>query len=365
VFKHFFPYWKDASDNPEIILKNALYKALADHSAVDLLETLRLMTAPLNDGHIWISLQGDTSRSHSVPILLDWVENKLVIDKIMDSALNNKMKQGDIIRRINNVATDEYITAFEKSISGSSQWKRRRSKIEILGGIENSTITLEIERNGQISQHELSRNTSYYYEMANERPSGFIKKGIFYIDLNILSFDSIKTHLRDLQNAKGIICDLRGYPNGNHKFISYLLKKNENTKWMFIPQIIYPDYENVSYAGFGWNVQPENESIKAKVIFITDGRAISYAESYMGYIKDFKLATIIGQPTAGTNGDVNTFLLPGGYRISWTGMLVKNHDGSQHHLKGILPDVYAERTIKGVAEGRDELLEKAIELAEK
>ena len=46
-----------------------------------------------------------------------------------------------------------------------------------------------------------------------------------------------------------------------------------------------------------------------QIIFITDSRAISYAESFMSYIKGFELAQIIGQPTAGTNGDVNMFNL--------------------------------------------------------
>ncbi len=79
----------------------------------------------------------------------------------------------------------------------------------------------------------------------------------------------------------------------------------------------------------------------------------------------FKLATIVGQPTAGTNGNVNPFTLPGGYNISWTGMKVLKHDGSQHHGVGIIPDVLVNKTIKGVKEGRDEFLEKAIEIAKR
>ena len=46
------------------------------------------------------------------------------------------------------------------------------------------------------------------------------------------------------------------------------------------------------------------------VVFMTNGSAISYAESYMGYIEGYKLATIIGQPTAGTNGNTNPLILP-------------------------------------------------------
>ena len=68
------------------------------------------------------------------------------------------------------------------------------------------------------------------------------------------------------------------------------------------------------------------------------------------------------RPTAGANGNVNPFTLPGGYRFAWTGMKVVKHDGTQHHTIGILPTVPCERTITGVAAGRDELLEKALEI---
>ena len=81
---------------------------------------------------------------------------------------------------------------------------------------------------------------------------------------------------------------------------------------MFVPRILYPDHAKVSYAEFGWNMKPEQPHFTGKIVFLTDGRAISYAESFMGYIKDFKLATIIGGPTAGTNGNINRFTLPGG-----------------------------------------------------
>jgi C-terminal processing protease CtpA/Prc len=37
------------------------------------------------------------------------------------------------------------------------------------------------------------------------------------------------------------------------------------------------------------------------------------------------------------------------------------HDGSRHHGVGIQPTIPVSRTLKGVAEGRDELLERAID----
>ena len=81
----------------------------------------------------------------------------------------------------------------------------------------------------------------------------------------------------------------------------------------------------------------------------------------MGIVEHYKLAEIVGQPTAGTNGNVNPFTIPGGFTIVWTGMRVLKHDGSQHHGVGIQPTIPASRTIEGIVEGRDELLEVAID----
>ena len=41
-------------------------------------------------------------------------------------------------------------------------------------------------------------------------------------------------------------------------------------------------------------------------------------------------------------------------------MKVVKHDGSQHHGIGIAPTVPVTPTAKGIAEGRDEVLEKAV-----
>ena len=96
---------------------------------------------------------------------------------------------------------------------------------------------------------------------------------------------------------------------------------------------------------------------------ITDSRAISYAESCLSFFEGYKLATIVGEPSAGTNGNVNPIDICGLYTVRWTGMYVVKHDGSQHHGIGILPNVAVQKTIQGVREGRDEFLEKAIEMA--
>ena len=367
VFRHFFSYWDNASKTPEQILKAALEKSYNDKTAVDFRYTLLAMTEPLNDGHIGIGLAGDPTPAFFPAFSVGLVEKNIVVDKVFDDAA--KVKPGDIIEKIDGKDALAILKEKKSYISGSQQWKTFKAlRYDILRGVEGAML-LNVNRNGQKMEIKDSRDktSNYYYNsmMAPLKNSGAIKDGIYYLDMSKITADTINAWKDDLSKAKAIICDLRGYPNGANNLISHLLTKEEDTKWMFVPEILYPDYEKVTYKGMGWNMQPLKPHFPGRVIFITDGRAISYAESYMGFIKDFKLATIIGQPTAGTNGNINPFTLPGRYSISWTGMLVKNHDGSRHHLNGIVPDIYLERTIKGIIEERDEFLEKSLALAEK
>jgi len=362
ILRHFFPYWEDASATPEELLDRALKRAAMDKDRYDFITTLKLMTAPMNDGHIYVYMQGDTIRRAYAPLVFAKADGKVVIDRVLDSTLD--LSSGDVVVSVNGQPADQYMAYLDGMESGSPQLKVFRDLASLAIGPRDS-LTLGVRKADGLHTVHVPRTLDYQaWEKGHQRhPSGWIKPHIFYIDLDRDPMDSIRAWMPQLEQARAIICDLRGYPKGNHELIAHFLAETENTKWMFVPQITYPDYQQVTFMELGWNMHPINPHLNGKVFFITDGSAISYAESYMGYIKDFHLAAIVGQATAGTNGDINHMILPGGYNVHFSGLLVKDHQGGKHHLKGIVPDVPVERTIQGIREGRDEMLDKALELA--
>ena len=367
IFQHFFPYFDVVETDWKASLTEALNHAYRDKTKLDFLKTMRKFTAGLKDGHVSVRLAGDKSSAYSAPIQWDWIEKKLVITGIYDSSLKN-LHIGDVVSALDGVKAEEAYKNQGRFISAATGgWKRHRTLTELLSGPKDSKMVLKIANNGASRQITLTRTLTWRerYQASRKDTVQYkkIEEGIHYLNLDQIPMAEINNLMPELEKARAIICDLRGYPKGNHWLIGHFLKEKENSLWMWTPQIIYPDYEKVTYRKSGWNMEPVEPFLTAKVIFITDGRAISYAESFMGYIEGFRLATIVGQPTAGTNGNVNPFTLPGGYRVSWTGMRVVKHDGSPHHGVGIIPHVRAERTIKGVKAGRDEFLEKAIEIA--
>ena len=107
---------------------------------------------------------------------------------------------------------------------------------------------------------------------------------------------------------------------------------------------------------------PEMRGMLRRVAFLIEGRVLSYAESLMGIVEAEHLGALVGGPTGGTNGGFNVVPVAGGYTLRYTGMDVRKKDGSPHHGVGIVPTVPAGRTLAGVLAGRDELLEKGIEV---
>ena len=99
----------------------------------------------------------------------------------------------------------------------------------------------------------------------------------------------------------------------------------------------------------------------SKCIFLTDASAISAAETYMSWVKNNHLGIIVGDTTAGTNGTITMVQLPV-MNFLYTGQYVVSAEGTYRNKVGIPPDVRITPTLAGIKEGRDEVLEHAIEL---
>jgi C-terminal processing protease CtpA/Prc len=74
-----------------------------------------------------------------------------------------------------------------------------------------------------------------------------------------------------------------------------------------------------------------------------------------------RLEAVVGQRSAGTNGNITGLSLPGGFVFLFTGMEVRNPDGSRFHGVGIEPDVEVETSAADLRDGIDRDLLEAIE----
>jgi C-terminal processing protease CtpA/Prc len=375
VFQHFYPYFDVVKTDWPAELPKALRSAATDANGVAFQKTLERLVAALHDGHGRVS----STRMQAMlvpPVTLDWVEKQFVVTRVRTGAVEG-VAPGDRVLKIDGKPIDEAAAEARSLISAATDgWMRSRTASELSKcNPDTRRMQLELEpfaAPGTSKSVVLDcafpkfKDPETYTEPRPVEKVAELEPGIFYVDLDRVDDNDWAAAVPRLAAAKGIVFDMRGYPAGPG--IQSLAHLTDNTirsaRWN-IPTPNMPDRLDSPFVESGWPVAPQKPYFTAKRAFLIDGRAISYAETVMGIVENFKLGEIVGEPTAGTNGNVNPFKLPGGYTISWTGMKVLKHDGSQHHGIGIVPTVPASRTRKGVSEGKDEILMKGLEVVKR
>lgn len=91
----------------------------------------------------------------------------------------------------------------------------------------------------------------------------------------------------------------------------------------------------------------------------------SPSESFMQLlVAADRLLAVVGQRSAGVNGNISGLQLPGGFGFTYTGMDLRNPDGSVFSGVGIAPTVEAAMDTEDIADGVDTVLLEAIDVFE-
>jgi hypothetical protein len=361
VLRHFYPYWDVAGVDWDARLVPQLEAAYRADGRDEHRRALLHLVEEARDGHGNVTDTTVRPNRGALPIALRLLEGRLVVSA---TSVPSDVPVGTVVVAIAGRNAMERLASEMGTVSGSIQWKRWRAAREIAACTPNTAtpVSLDLPDGGK-------RNASLACETqapVEGRPEKLaeLAPGIRYVDLSRATTADLKPALASLASATGVVFDLRGYPTDiGAAVLPFLVAEAETGRWMHVAEITGPFGQIANWQSFGWNLVPAAPRIASRRVFLTDGRAISYAESVMGYVKARKLGTIVGGATAGANGNVVRGTVPGGFAFTFTGMRVTGHDGkAQQHLIGILPDIPLEPTVAGIRAGRDELLERAMTL---
>lgn len=366
VLQHFYPYWDIVKVNWHQELDNVYAEYFGD-SSKDFSKFLKKFTARIKDGHVYVY---NSEVSYFPPICWEWIEGKLIITKVLQEDIN--LKVGWEVNEINNKRPIDFFEEEAKYISSSTQsWLQHRLKVETLIGYKNTKLEIKVQDfEGNSKKEVLSRDieeADYYESIQNKNSVLQVSDSIYYINLEVVTERQIDSMLQRLKMAKSIICDLRGYPNDNNFLIKHLMKERDTCAWFEVPLFMYPNqdkgkFERIKVTKY---LKPLSPNLKADIIFIVGNGTISWGESYLALVTGYNLAILVGQNTAGTNGDINVVKLPSGHIVNFTGLRANKINGKPIHCAGFQPDIFVNVTYQGVLDKKDEFLEKAIELAKK
>ncbi len=379
IIKHFYPYFKedelDCKWNER--LNQAFIKASQITDYMEYPEIVNWLMAAVNDSHIdvneIIAFEGLIHRyiASFFPLLkVDWCEdNKIYIVSGSDS-LGNKLNKGDQIVSVNGMDIDKLIEIKSEFISASSPQGKMEKLVnrELFRSYTEDTVYNIKVRNAEDKEllFTIKPTQRNWIEWENEK-SSFVENlgdNIYY--LNLVTFDKNHTYnvfkefIPKLQKAKGVIVDVRGYPNASitDSIISHFSKEPVLSGNFFRPYYSFPDQKKVLYKdeGNGYLDQvPESEFIPTQICVLINHKAMSYGETVISMFRNSTNSILIGSPTIGTNGDVTMINLP---LCRFTMTAVYDPD---NHGVGIEPDILVYPALQDVRAGNDILLETAIE----
>ena len=361
VFRHFYPYWAEAGVDWNARLGPQLEVARAADSREAQRDAIRSLVADARDGHGFVRDTLDKVERAELPVRLAVVEGRLVVTA---SALPSEAPVGAMVSTIDGAPATDRLARAVSLTSGAAQWRQIAGTWPLMSGPKGATVKLGLDGVSGRREVALAYGASPP-PVKRPGPVAEVEPGVWYVDLTRAKMAEVAPKLEALAAARGVVFDVRGYPtDAGFGILPHLLDAPETDRWMHVAKIVGPFYETAGWQDFGWDVKPASPRLKGKVVFLTNGEAISYAESVMGYVADRSLGTIVGGTTAGTNGNVASFVTPGGFNVGFTGMRVTRHDGhSPHHLVGVKPDVAVAPALEGLRAGHDEVLERGLAIA--
>jgi C-terminal processing protease CtpA/Prc len=274
-------------------------------------------------------------------------------------------EKGDVLLKINNKSVDEFVLELKKYTPASNEEVRLRNIAYQFMRSQDTFSIVEYDRKGLIKTDTV---TSFLFSNTNtisdKKPSHqLLSSKIGYIYLGTLKRDSVDFIMKKFQKTKGLIIDLRCY---SAEFPIYALGA-----YLMPHPIDFVKFARTNLSRIGefqfeksyYPIGKENpDYYKGKVIILVDERTQSSAEFHAMAFRVAPNAIVLGSTTSGADGDVSFFWLPGGIYTLYTGIGVYYPDGTETQRIGIVPDIEIKPTIEGIRAGRDEVLEKAIEL---
>lgn len=377
VINFFYPYKNLIGDSWETVLPRFIPKFEANKDVVEYQTTVQELVTEIHDSHGGVR---NAKAAHEKlgmfqpAVVTSYIENKSVVTRVLDK--NLPIKVGDVVLAVDDQPVEKRKEYLSRYLSASTpQWLMLGVHSTLLTGPKDSVAKLRVStENGETRDVTLPRAVSildpkvwgqfdHTSPMIQVLPSGY-----GYVDLTRLEVSDVDKMFDTIKNTPAVIFDMRGYPNGTAPSIApRLTEKKDFVGALFSRPLLEATSLNVDYFADGAHYSfsqklpgVKGDVYKGKVVVLINEEAVSQAEHLCLFFEAAADVTFVGTPTAGANGDITLMVLPGNLVVSFTGHNVRHADGRQLQRVGIQPTIRVAPTIRGIADGRDEILEAAI-----
>lgn len=373
IIQYYFPYKNLIEEDWKNVLGEFIPKVYSAKNETEYTLTVLELIGRVHDTHanIWGSneILNNYFGLNYAPVELTFIENKPVVTGYYDQKLGKEtgLEMGDIITVINNKRIEEIIKEKLKYYPASNYSTKLRDIARNLLRTNDSIINIEFIRNNKTENKSLKTFSTkkvniYSRYLVADTCFKLISNDIAYINNGSLKIQYLPGIWKALENTKGLIIDIRNYPSdfpiydlsgylmpGSTPFVKFTNGNIENPGLFTFTDSLIAGRKNKDY-------------YKGKVVILINEISQSSAEFHTMAYRVNPNATVIGSTTAGADGNVSPFNLPGGISTMISGIGVYYPNGKETQRIGIVPDIEVKPTVQGIRERRDELMEKAMEV---
>ncbi len=369
IIEYFFPYKGDIGEDWNNVLIEYIPQIRKAENAMAYHLLIRQFTARINDGHCFMKSSELNSYfgKKRLPYFVRDVEGESVITR--DFSINGKgnLKVGDIIRKVNDENVEDRRKRLRQYVFGSNEPGIRRNINSFLLIVKSDTVTVTVERDGEVREITCTCPDQENLRVAfqNLQNTGekwkLLEGNIGYVNMDKLKPRDVDLMMEEFKETRGIVFDIRNYPKGTlYKIADHLYPEKKDFVKFTAPDLQHPGtFFETRMLSLG---KKNSNNYKGKVVVLMDERTQSHAEFTVMMFQALPECTVIGSQTAGADGNVSRVWLPGNIEVWFTGLGVYYPDGRKTQRVGLSMDIELKPTIKGIRAGRDELLEKAIEV---
>ena len=371
IIEYFFPYKYLADKNWDDVLKEYIpvFEKIKDPG--QFLVSFLELVVELDDSHANFFNQEIFSffGKKYIPVAFKIIDGKAVITNSFNDELTkeNNLKKGDIILRADGKSIQSRIDELSGYLHGSNRARKNYNyRYSVFNGSTDS-IQLELLRGKDTIRQNVGR---FFYKDFKYEPQELSKwevldENILYLRLWLINGKDMREITKLLKTSKSLIIDLRRYPKFNiHKRIVEVIKKDDSDYYKkIVPDLKHPGkYKFIDSQLSG----PKGSyQFSGNVAVLVNEGTISHGEFVTMDLQSADNVVVVGTQTAGAVGYVSNFEVLKGLKTKFTGtgIFYPNLDSVQR--SGVKIDFLVEKTIKGLVENRDEILESAIKVLSK
>lgn len=326
----------------------------------------------LNDGHAYAPIEMLFGQ-RMLPVWPLQAEGRLFVGYSGDSAL----KRGDEVVAIDGEPISERLELLREYASRSNEASLRQALR--FYGLCTRRDTAEVVRRRAGACDTLRVATVPYgsvspiYDPAQlaQPPFRLLTDSVGYIYAGTFSREHLAEVGQTLPRTRALIIDLRTYPQNMDFTLTALISQSLRTEPVVAWQMVHPTLalpglffrqEQWLYEGFEEGAERCTQPYKGRVILLVDEITQSNPEFQAMALQSCPQTLTIGSPTSGANGSIVWIPLPG-QMTSFSGIGALYPDGTQTQTVGVRLDIEVLPTAEGLQAGRDEVLERALELA--